>query len=155
MAIIAGCDGTAKVKVSAAQTYIGQVKDWTLQVSRELIDVSILRDSASPTDAGWKKSYPGFKSWSGSLTVNWDVQSSVDLTQKTITDAVVANNTAIEIELYTDDATAKPNKRGYKGNVYVQSFSVRTAVSGIVEMSINFTGSGALVTDITQLSGNI
>lgn len=148
MAIIAGCDGSAKIKIAAAFEYVGQVKDWSLQVSRELLDTSTLHDTTA--NAGWKQSYPGFKSWSGSMTVNWDVQA-VDLTQKTITDAVMANNNSIECEFYVDDLTAKPNKRGYHGTVYVQSFSVKTSVSGIVEMSINFTGSGKLD---TTLSGN-
>lgn len=147
MTVIAGCDGSVKVKVSSTMTYVAEVKEWQLQVQRELIDVSTLHDVTA--DAGWKKSFPGFKSWSGSLTCHWAVGADDTDTQHLLQSAVMSSNTAIEVELYTLDST-KPNAKGYHGNIYVSNFSTRVGTSGIIELSISFQGNGALDTTLSE-----
>lgn len=146
MTVIAGCDGSVKIKTSSF-TYVAEVKEWQLQVQRELIDVSTLHDTTA--DAGWKKSFPGFKSWSGSLTCHWAVGADDTDTQHLLQSAVMTSNTAIEVELYTDDVSDKPNKKGYAGKIYVSNFSTRVGTSGIIELSVSFQGNGALSTTMT------
>lgn len=153
MTVIAGCDGSVKVKVSSTQTYLAEVKEWQLQVQREQLDVSVLHDTSA--DAGWKKTFPGFKSWSGSLTCHWAVGDTTDpqyILQDLVLGITNTTSAAVEVELYTDDLTAKPNKKGYRGTIYVTNFSTRVGTSGIIELSISFQGTGKLYT--TLLSGN-
>jgi hypothetical protein len=125
-------------------TAVAEIKDWSLQVSRDLIDTSILSDSAD--QRGWKKAFPGMRGWTGSMTVHWNMQASGgNVQQTTIQNLLIADDpaegpTKLGVRLLVDNV----NKIGYQGFVYVKDMSIKVSVTGVVEATINFTGTAKL-----------
>lgn len=127
-----------------AWTAVAEVKDWNIQISRDLADTSILSDSAD--QRGWKKSYPGMRGWTGSMNIHWNMQASDgDARQISIQDLLIADDdasgpTKMGVQLLVDNL----NEIGYQGYIYIKDMSIKVQVTGVVEASVNFTGTAKL-----------
>jgi hypothetical protein len=125
---------------SCVWTAVAEVREWQLQVQRDLMDTSILSDSVD--QRGWKKSYPGLRGWSGSMTVHWDMTYDAgqqhDFQDLLIGDDPVDGPQRLGVQLKVD-AT-----HGYEGYIYIQNMSISVNTTGIVTAQISFTGTAKL-----------
>ena len=124
MATHAGSEG--KVFIGVAQ--VAEVKSWSLEVTSDTVDASIIGTQ-------WRKNQATIKSWSGSFDAFWDE------TDTTGQGALVAGAT-VTLNLYPEG-----NGTGAKfwtGDAIVTSIAYSGSFDGIVEATFSFTGSGAL-----------
>lgn len=101
------------------------------------IDVKGSADDATGMDSSGKKAFiAGLTEWSGSLSGMWDT------TETDIIDAPILNAGAtLDVEFWE---TADAGDTHYNGTVIVTSFKPEVAVDGVVKLSVDFQGSGAL-----------
>ena len=119
MAVLKGYQGNFKVGTNT----VGEISEWTLDVSADIIDKSAFGDE-------WKKKVATQKDWTGSITGRLDT-SNTGQSALTIGAEITAN-------FYTD-AT-----HYYSGAAVVESISRSAAVADLVTVTFNFTGNGAL-----------
>lgn len=119
MAVLKGYQGNFKVGTDV----VGEISEWTLDVSADIIDKSAFGDE-------WKKKVATQKDWTGSITGRLDT-SDTGQSALTIGAEITAN-------FYTD-AT-----HYYSGAAIVESISRSAAVADLVTVTFNFTGNGAL-----------
>jgi len=129
MAII-GHSGSCTVGGSA----VTEAKAWSLEVSQDVADVTSFASS------GWKESAATLKSWSGSITVIFD--GGGDAGQAALI-AGVTSGSSVALELLTS-ATGSGTSEKFSGNAIITSMPITNEVAGIIEVSFNFTGTGAL-----------
>lgn len=127
MAIAAGRNGVVKIGTTA----LGEVRSWTIDHTSDTIDVTTMS-----TSGNYRLFLPSLKTWSGSVSVVWD---EADTGQ----DAAVLG-TEVTLKVYPDsDSTGKAY---YYGSAIITSSSQTASYDGLVERTINFTGTGALTT---------
>ena len=119
MAVLKGYQGNFKVGTDT----VGEISEWTLDVSADIIDKSAFGDE-------WKKKVATQKDWTGSITGRLDT-SDTGQSALTIGAEITAN-------FYTD-AT-----HYYSGAAIVESISRSAAVADLVTVTFNFTGNGVL-----------
>ena len=122
MAILKGKDGTVSL---AGGTASGVVQSWSASIETDTLETT------SMGTAGWKTFEGSLQSWSGSV----DMYFADD---EVITGYV--DGSAIAVVL-TDGTSGNT----YTGNAIVTSVSVDVAVADLVTMTLDLTGTGALV----------
>lgn len=127
MAIAAGRNGVVKI----GNTAIGSVRSWTLDHTSDVIDTTTMS-----TTGNYRTFLPSLKTWSGSISVVWD---EADAGQ----DAAVLG-TEITLNLFPDDDETGDVK--YYGQAIITSSSQTATYDGLIERTINFTGTAALTT---------
>jgi len=126
MATHAGSEG----KVFIGTDQVAEVKSWSMEVTSDTVDASIIGTQ-------WRKNQATIKGWSGSFDAFWD---------ETDTDGqgALSAGATVTLNLYPEgDATGATY---WSGDVIITSISYNAAFDGIVEASFNFTGTGALST---------
>lgn len=126
MATHAGSEG----KVFIGTDQVAEVKSWSMEVTSDTVDASIIGTQ-------WRKNQATIKGWSGSFDAFWD---------ETDTDGqgALSAGATVTLNLYPEgDATGATY---WSGNVIITSISYNAAFDGIVEASFSFTGTGALST---------
>ena len=127
MATHAGSEG----KVFIGTSQVAEVKSWSLEVTSDTVDASIIGTQ-------WRKNQATIKSWSGSFDAFWDE------TDTTGQGALVVGAT-VTLNLYPEgDATGATF---WTGDAIVTSIAYSGSFDGIVEATFSFTGSGALDED--------
>ena len=119
MAVLKGYAGNIK----EGGTAIGEMGEWSLDVSADIVDTSAFGDE-------WKKKTATQKDWSGSCSGRLD---PADGGQGALT-----IGSEVDMEFYTD-ATHK-----YSGSAIVESISRSAVVNGVLEVTFNFSGNGVL-----------
>ena len=133
MADIKGYDGA--VYIGATPTAVGQTKAWTLNLSKDIADVTTF-------DAdGWKENASTLKSWTGNVNVLFDPSEP----GQALVVAGFDSGDVVVLELVLNDGKGV-EEWTYAGNAIVTSQPVSSDVSALVEVSFDFTGTGALTT---------
>lgn len=130
MAPIVGYSGSCTVGAST----VGTAKAWSVDITGETVDTTNFASS------GWKESVSTLKSWSGTITVNFD--GGADAGEALIIAGLVAG-TSVALVL-TTSATGSGTAEKFSGNANVTSMPVTNDVNGIIEVSFSFEGTGAL-----------
>ncbi len=124
MATHAGSEG----KVFIGSDQVAEIKSWSLEVTSDTVDASIIGTS-------WRKNQATIKSWSGSFEGFWD---------ETDTDgqgALTAGGT-VTLNMYPEGDDSGDTY--WTGDAIITSISYSASFDGIVEASFSFTGTGAL-----------
>jgi len=132
MAVYLGLEGIIKIQ---NQT-VAEVRSWTLNTAAELVDASCLGDS-------WKVQIPTIKSWHGSLSCFWD---ETDALQNALT-------VGEPIQLILYPAGDEASHASFGGNAFITARDYTGSHSGLVEATMTFQGSGALIQ--TNASNNV
>ena len=124
MATHAGSEG----KVFVGTDQIAEIKSWSMEVTSDTTDASIIGTS-------WRKNQATIKSWSGSFDGFWDETD-------TNGQGALAAGATITLNLYPEgDDTGDTF---WTGDVIITSISYNASFDGIVEASFGFTGTGPL-----------
>jgi hypothetical protein len=124
--------GDAEVTVSGkALTLIqaGGFFNWSVDGEAETIDVTTF-DVEEPEDKGWKRFIQGLKGWSGSAEAYWGDRRFFDSLGKLLV-----------IKLFVDSGASQACLEGF---AIINGDGLKTDVGGVVEESVDFTGSGPL-----------
>jgi len=133
MATHAGSEG--KVFVAAAQ--IAEVKSWSMEVTSDTVDASIIGTQ-------WRKNQATIKSWSGSLDAFWDESDTTG-------QGVLTVGSTVTLNLYPEGNSTGATY--WSGQAIVTSISYSGSFDGIVEATFSFTGTGALATQTVSGGG--
>ncbi len=119
-----GQDGLVKVN---HQT-IAQVRSWTVNTAAELVDASVMGNS-------WKIQQTTLKSWHGSLSCFFDEENSGQ--------NALSVGSKVLLQLYP--STTANVQRCFSGTAFITGVDTSVSHSGLVESSITFQGTDALV----------
>ena len=128
MACYAGKDGA----LSVAGVNIAMLTSWTVTQSAETLECAFMGST-------WKEFKAGLLSWEGSADANF--------TDSTATQAAneVTVGTEVAVVFYPVDA----GTMSFTGTAIVTSIDNNASLGDVQTVSLSFTGTGALVTDIT------
>ena len=128
MACYAGKDGA----LSVAGVNIAMLTSWTVTQSAETLECAFMGST-------WKEFKAGLLSWEGSADANF--------TDDTATQAAneVVVGTEVAVVFYPVDA----GTMSFTGTAIVTSIDNNASLGDVQTVSLSFTGTGALVTDIT------
>lgn len=130
MATHSGSEG----KVFVGNSQVAEVKSWSLEVTSDTVDASIIGSS-------WRKSRATIKSWAGSLDSFWD---EADHNGQ---GALTAGKT-VTLNLYPQ-GNAEGNTY-FTGSVIITSISYKASFDGLVEAGFSFTGTDALIQSVVK-----
>lgn len=122
MAILKGKDGTVSLAGSAVS---GVVQSWSASIETDTLETTSMGTN------GWKTFEGSLQSWNGSVDLYFSDGQS-------IAGYIDGASVAVVLTDGTDGNT-------YTGNAIVTSISVDVAVADLVTMSIDLTGTGALL----------
>lgn len=128
MAFYRGQDGS----IALSSVAVANVKSWTLSVTQEILDTTVM-------SIQWKTALTGLASWTGSAVLNLDVG---DASQATILEDLIQatpGGTAFALKFRINGTT-----KYIGGNGLMSSAAFSEALSQIVTVTMNFTGTGAL-----------
>lgn len=122
---IAGKSG----KLNLGTNPVSDIKNWSLELGIDTLDVTALGDD-------WKRFIAGLKEWSvsaeGSFAVNTDTNGQAAL------QTAFLNSSEVELKLYVNTTDY------YSGTAYISSLSVEDPVDDAVSVSFEFQGTGEL-----------
>ena len=125
---VAGKNGKVVIGESSTQKVV-DIKNWSLELSLETLETTALGDD-------WKNYITGLKEWTASSEGDYEVPVDTQ-GQKALQDAYL-NGTTVILKLYVDATNY------YQGTAYISSLSIEDPVDDVVNISIEFTGTGAL-----------
>lgn len=107
-------------------------KGWSLSVSLDMAD-------ASRAGQNWKEALPGQAGWNGSFEAHF-VAGNTE--QKAFMDNLVAATPGVkltDVKFLLDGTT-----NAFTGNIFITGMSVPAQMGGVVAVTFNFQGDGAL-----------
>ena len=126
MAVYKGYSGT--VKAGATHTSVGEVKSFSLTISADVVETSVLGSEYATNQSTLKR-------WSGSITANFDDEDAGQ------TLLVVGGSVALELNA--------GGAKKFSGTAIIGELAISDEVAGIVSASFSYTGSGTLTeTDV-------
>jgi len=128
MATIYGNNGEIKI----SSTAVGEVKSWSLTISRDTIEDTSMGDDS-------KTFVYGKASASGTIEVHFDDDDSA---QGTLRDAVL-NGTTVALDLFTNDSSTTGTDY-YSLTALITSQDVSVEMDSIESRTYNFTSAGAV-----------
>ena len=128
MATIYGNNGEIKI----SSTAVGEVKSWSLTISRDTIEDTSMGDDS-------KSFVYGKASASGTIEVHFDDDDSA---QGTLRDAVL-NGTSVDLDLFTN-ASATSGTDYYSLTALITSQDVSVEMDSIESRTYNFSATGAV-----------
>jgi len=128
MATIYGNNGEIKI----SSTAVGEVKSWSLTISRDTIEDTSMGDDS-------KSFVYGKASASGTIEVHFDDDDSA---QGTLRDAVL-NGTSVALDLFTN-ASATSGTDYYSLTALITSQDVSVEMDSIESRTYNFSATGAV-----------
>lgn len=120
--------------VTAGASSVGTAKSWSIDLSADNTDTTTF------ADAGWKTNVQTLKGWSGSITCVFDAGGDAG---EALLIASLTAGTEVALVLLTG-GTGSGAAESYSGNAHVTGIPVASEVSGIMEVTFSFTGTGAL-----------
>lgn len=127
---IAGTGGTVYV-VGTPDVLLGEVKQWDLEIDREVYDASTLGVTT-------RRKVGGLGDWKGKLTGFYAV--STDQGQTLLQNAVLNYGVVLYLQLKTSTNT-------YEGNAIPSRIDISNPVDGITTFDVEFEGSDPLLFD--------
>jgi predicted secreted protein len=124
MATHAGSEG----KVYAGSNQVAEIKSWSLEVTSDMTDASIIGTQ-------WRKNQATIKGWSGSFDGFWDETD-------TLGQGALSAGATVTLNLYPEGDTTGDTY--WTGDAIITSISYNASFDGIVEASFSFTGTGTL-----------
>lgn len=118
--------------VTVASGAMGNAKAWSLDISQETADITDFGSS------GWKESAATLNAWSGSITAIFDASGTAEGALQTGLTA----GSSVALDLQMGGGTGSYDK--YSGSAIITGQSVTNDVNGIVEVTFNFEGTGAV-----------
>ena len=118
--------------VTAGGTAIGEIRNYSLNISSDVQEVSTL-------GSAWAKNTSTLKRWTGSLEAHFDV---ADSGQDSLRAGLLAG-TAVDVVLFAGGTSGAGNV-SYSGSLVIESMDITNDVAGIVTVSISGTGNGEL-----------
>jgi hypothetical protein len=118
--------------VTVASGAMGNAKAWSLDISQETADITDFGSS------GWKESAATLNAWSGSITAIFDASGTAEGALQTGLTA----GSSVSLDLQMGGGTGSYDK--YSGSAIITGQSVTNDVNGIVEVTFNFEGTGAV-----------
>jgi len=128
MATIYGNNGEIKI----SSTAVGEVKSWSLTISRDTIEDTSMGDDS-------KSFVYGKASASGTIEVHFDDDDSA---QGTLRDAVL-NGTSVALDLFTNNS-ATSGTDYYSLTALITSQDVSVEMDSIESRTYNFSATGAV-----------
>jgi hypothetical protein len=128
MATIYGNNGEIKI----SSTAVGEVKSWSLTISRDTIEDTSMGDDS-------KSFVYGKASASGTIEVHFDDDDSA---QGTLRDAVL-NGTSVALDLFTNNSSTTGTDY-YSLTALITSQDVSVEMDSIESRTYNFTATGAV-----------
>ena len=125
MATHAGSEG----KVFIGSSQVAEIKSWSLEVSSDTVDASIIGTQ-------WRKNQATIKSWSGSFDGFWDETD-------TNGQGALSAGGVVTLNLYPEGDDSGDTY--WSGDAIITSISYNASFDGLVEASFSFTGNGALI----------
>ncbi len=130
MATHSGSEG----KVFVGSNQIAEVKSWSLEVTADTVDASVIGSQ-------WRKNQSTIKSWAGSFDAFWDEADSKGQ------GALTAGKT-VTLNLYPEGD--EQGNTYFTGSVIITSISYKASFDGLVEAGFSFTGTDALTQSIVK-----
>ena len=124
-----GYDGS----VSVGATAVGSVKAFSINTTKDTVDVTTFDAS------GWTENDSTLSSWTGSITI---IVDPTDAGQVALVAGLAASDT-VALSLVVNDGGGT-SEVTYAGSAIITSEPITSDVNSIVEVSMDFTGSGAL-----------
>lgn len=115
-------------KVVVGTATVAEVGEWSLDINSEMLETTKFLDD-------WKSFIAGLKDWSGSFSGRWDMTDTTG--QKALQDAILGG-TSVTLKLYVNGTNY------YTGTAFISTESPSAGVDGLVEVSFDVQGSGAL-----------
>jgi predicted secreted protein len=136
----AGKDGALGVSTDGGATYtnIAMLTSWDVSQSAETLECAYMGTS-------WKENHAGMLSWEGSAEANFTDTAAATGLSGLAANAVTIGQ-SINLYFYPDSTDAD---LGWTGSAIVTSIDNSASLGDIQTVSLSFTGSGALVQDIT------
>jgi len=119
VATLKGYRGNIKV----GGTTVGEMSEWSLDVSADVVDVSAFGDE-------WKKKTALQKDWTGSCSGRLDKTNPGQ--------SALTIGSEVSLQFFVDDT------HYYEGDAIVEGMSPGAAVAGTVDVTFNFSGNGEL-----------
>lgn len=130
---IAGKSGKMTLAKEGSDQKIVGITNWSLSLVISTLDTTALGDD-------WKSYILGLKEWTASASGNYEVTgaSTTEVTtQEALQDAYL-NGTPVNVKFYVD------SEHYYEGNAVIASLSIDDTLEDVVNISFEFTGTGAL-----------
>lgn len=134
MATFTGENGTVKVidsNDSAGGTNIAEVRSWTVDHTKDVIEDTVMGDAARTYKSGLHQ-------FTGSMEVIYDSTH----TSNAYHAFDPSNDTTLGVEFYPSETTGEK----FTGNVIVTSVSRTASFDDLVTATVSFQGTGALTT---------
>ena len=133
MATYTGENGKVSVGAdSAGQTTVAEVRSWTVEHTKDVIEDTVMSDAARTFKSGLHQ-------FTGSMECIYD-----DTTAQLALGAFQPDtDTALRVEFYPNDGAGKK----FAGHVIVTSVSRTASFDDLVTVTVNFQGTGPLNTD--------
>lgn len=125
MATKSGING--KVVIGSAD--VGQLKDWKLSMSKNMIDISAFGNT-------WKQQTPSLGEWSATSSGHWIVDT--DTNGQTALQTAFINGTSVTLKLYIDGT------HYYSGTAFISKMDVEDIIDNVATVSFEFAGSGTI-----------
>lgn len=129
---LAGKGGKFQFDVSATPTEVADLREWSLNIDRDLFEISTFGSS------GWRDFQQNLNGATGSISGYWNVENSSSM--KTIQENLLNQSAAATAEFWVDATESN----GYTAEVFVTSLSPSAAVDGIVTFAADMTVTGAV-----------
>lgn len=131
MSLLTGNNGVVKIdNAGGTPTAIAAVRNFSVEQTADTIEKTIMGNDA-------RQYLKGLSSWSGSADIYFDAGDISAVAALSITSGAVGS-APITVELYLSDTSNK-----FSGEAIITGYTVNSAMDGMVEASIAFTGSGA------------
>lgn len=132
MSCYAGKDGA----LSVDGTNVAMLTSWTVTQNAEVLECAYM-------GANWKENKAGLKSWEGSAEANFTDTAAAGSDQAA---NQIAVGSPVTLYFYPEATDAD---FGFTGTAIVTSIENGAALGEVQTVSLSFTGSGALATDVT------
>lgn len=146
MAIYSGHDGEVRfINPAGTPAAIANLRNFTIESTQDAVEVTTMSGS------GFRDYLPGLSTFTVTGDIYYDDGDAAQtdlleaVSEDMITDSSAASYANADFEVYpTGDSTAASGAQKISGKGVVTSFSITSAVDGMVEASFTIQGSGAL-----------
>jgi predicted secreted protein len=116
--------------ITMGGTAVAELRSFSIDLTNNTVEKTVMGDD-------WKSHYTIQQEWSGSADIFYNQSSNVVSGISSIT----SGNSVAFIGYPAGSTAAYPK---VSGNIIVTGLSIKTAMDGLVEASISFTGNGAM-----------
>lgn len=126
MAPVSGTAGSVVI-IPGGTAVVGKVREWSINITHNTNDVTAMGMS-------WREHIAGLREWDGSMMLVGDV---ADTPQGTVRSRIIGGSAPFLCNFSDGTAT-------YAGSAIPTKFSPKLTYDGILEISVDFKGSGPI-----------